>query len=195
MLAGSNPAARTSQSQSPRSPYRGAGRLFSYSVRWLDGFPPTPNHEICGSPISDHSRLFNCDMQLSYIIFPPLVPFSLVDASDSSIRFAVSPPLFGLAGRNAAAFLPAFFFPIGGEARFRPAPRFPIRPIGFSPPSSPRVPSGGSVSPLLSAFLYERRGGCVFFARMSVFPVDSVAICDTLIDIHAGVVERQTRQI
>lgn len=92
MLAGSNPAARTSQSQSPRSPYRGAGRLFSYSVRWLDGFPPTPNHEICGSPISDHSRLFNCDMQLSYIIFPPLVPFSLVDASDSSIRFAVSPP-------------------------------------------------------------------------------------------------------
>lgn len=28
MHAGSNPAARTSQSQSPRSPYRGAGRLF-----------------------------------------------------------------------------------------------------------------------------------------------------------------------
>lgn len=36
---------------------------------------------------------------------------------------------------------------------------------------------------------------CVFFAYLFVFIVDFDTSCDTLFDIHAGVVERQTRQI
>lgn len=35
-------------------------------------------------------------------------------------------------------------------------------------------------APILSASLYGGRGGCVFFARISVFPVDFAATCDTL---------------
>lgn len=194
MLAGSNPAARTSQSQSPRSPYRGAGRLFR--TRFA-GSMTSRRHQImiCGSLLPIPPRLSN-----RYIPPPyqsPRLPyrFSRASASENPIRFAVPPPPIRLGGTRYHRLPPSVPFPIDGEDRSRFSLRFPIRPIGFSPSSSPRFPQCSSVSPLLSAFLYERRGGCVFFARMSVFPVDSVAICDTLIDIHAGVVERQTRQI
>lgn len=102
--------------------------------------------------------------------------------------------LFGLAGSDVTAFLPAFPFRWAGRLVSRLTPCSSIRPIGFSHPSSPRFPPGGSMSSL-SDSLYGRRGGCVSFVCIFVFHVDSAAACDTLTDIHAGVVERQTRQI
>lgn len=87
MLAGSNPAARTSQSQSPRSPYRGAGRLFFYPVRRLDDFLPLL-HDMRFFPFYA-SRLSNCDMRFSSPISPPPVSSFRTAASENPIRFAV----------------------------------------------------------------------------------------------------------
>lgn len=183
MLAGSNPAARTSQSQSPRSPYRGAGRLFSYPVRRFDGFLPTSNYDmrfagsttlrqrsniICGSSIPMPHRLSNRDTWLSPSpIFPPLVPFSLVDASDSPIRFAVPNPYS--VWRDAMpppSSLHSLSDGRGGAVTALP-PRFPIRPIGFSPSSSIRFPSNGSASPPIR--LSIRTAGRACFSRTYPF--------------------------
>ena len=157
MHVGSNPTARTSQSQSPRSPYRGAGRLFC--TRFA-GSMTSRRHQImiCGSLLPIPPRLSN-----RYIPHPyqsPRLPyrFSRASASENPIRFAVPRPYS--AWRDAT--LPSFCS--------RYAPRFPIRPIGFSPSSSSRFPPDSSGFPLLSAFLYGRRGGCVFLACISVFP-------------------------
>lgn len=156
----------------------------------------------CGSPLSVPSRLSNRDIP-SYQ--SPRLPyrFSRAAASDSSIRLIVPRPYSAWRDATPPSFSPRSLHDWRGEfvSRLvlvrlsfcsRYAPRFPIRPIGFSLSSSPRFPTGG-LSVLSSRV--DRLGGCVFFARISVFPVDSAAICDTLIDIHAGVVERQTRQI
>lgn len=193
MHVGSNPTARTSQSQSPRSPYRGAGRLFSYPVRRLDGFLPAPNHDMRFSSFFMPPRLPNSDMRFpSFTISPPSVPFPVPMPRrvlfDSPHRAPIR-----LGGKRL--YRPSFlhFLSDGrGELDARSSPRSSVSPIGFSHPASPRFPPGGSVSPLFRA---DERGVCVFFARVSVSHVDSVATCNTLIDIHAGVVERQTRQI
>lgn len=178
MLAGSNPAARTSQSQSSRSPYRGAGRLFC--TRFAGSIASHRHSMICGSLLPISFRLFNHDMRLSF----PYLPASRIVFPRRRIGYLysirrVAPPI--RLGRTRYHRLPPSVpFPIDGEDRSRFSLRFPIRPIGFSPSSSLRFPPDGSVPPLLSVFLYGRRGGCVFFARMSVFPVDFVAACDTL---------------
>ena len=149
MHAGSNPAARTSQSQSSRSPYRGAGRLFSYSVRWLDGFPPTPNHEMRFSPFRAFQPIQSRYTQLS--ISPPSVPFFTRRRIGEPYSIRRAAPLFGLAGRDAPVFLPAFPSRLAARLGFRSPPRFPIRPIGFSPSSSPSFPPDGSVFTLFCA--------------------------------------------
>lgn len=159
----------------------------------------------CGSPLSVPSRLSNRDIP-SYQ--SPRLPyrFSRAAASENPIRFAVPRPYSAWRDATPPSFSPRSIHDWRGEfvSRLalvrlsfcsRYAPRFPIRPIGFSLSSSLRFPTGGSVSPLLSASLYDRRGGCVFFAHLFVFIVDFDTSCDTLFDIHAGVVERQTRQI
>ena len=176
MHVGSNPTARTSQSQSPRSPYRGAGRLFLYQVRRLDNFLSVPM--ICGSSSPIPPRLSNRDIRLPPHQSPCLPycfpsPTPRIVLFDSPCRTPIR-----LGGKQRPSRLPPCIpFSIGGEARPRSPPRFPIRPIGFSPSSSPRFPSGGSVSPLFRA---DELGECVFFARISVFPVDFAAACDTL---------------
>ena len=144
MLAGSNPAARTSQSQSPRSPYRGAGRLFC--TRFA-GSMTSRRHQImiCGSLLPIPPRLSN-----RYIPPPITLPASRTAFPRRRIgglyliRRAAT--LSGLAGRDATAFLPAFPSRLAARLGFRSPPRFPIRPIGFSSSSSPRFPLGGSVS-------------------------------------------------
>lgn len=193
MLAGSNPAARTSQSQSPRSPYRGAGRLFCTRFAGSMAFRRCPIMTSCFSfPIP--SRLSNCDMLLSSL--SPRLPSRFPAPPYRRVLFdppCRSPIRFG---GTRCRRLPHYVvpFPIGGKVRLPLRSPFSIRPIGFSPFSSPRFPPDGSVS-FLFAFLYDRRGGSVFFVCIFVFPVDFAAACDTLIDIHAGVVEWQTRQI
>lgn len=190
MLAGSNPAARTRQSQSPRSPYRGAGRLFCTRFAGSMAFRQC-QIMTSGSSLPISPRLSNRDIRLlhyqsprrPYRFLAPPHRRTLCDPScSSSIRF----------GGTRCRFLPAFPSRLTGRLSSRFSPRFPICLIGFSPSSSPRFPPDGSVSPLFRA---DELGGCVFFAHISVFHVDSASACDTLSDIHAGVVERQTRQI
>ena len=169
MLAGSNPAARTRQSQSPRSPYRGAGRLFC--TRFA-GSMTSRRHQImiCGSSLSMPSFLFNrlitiCGSpphQSPRLPYRFSVPPHRIALFDPPCRTTIR-----LGGTRCRCPPSRVSFPIGGEARPRSSTRFSIRPIGFSPSSSPRFPPGGSASPLLSAFLYGRRGGYVFFARIS----------------------------
>lgn len=180
MHVGSNPTARTSQSQSPRSPYRGAGRLFC--TRFA-GSMTSRRHQImiCGSLLPIPPRLSN-----RYIPHPyqsPRLPyrFSRASASENPIRFAVPRPYSAWRDATLPSFSPRSLHDWRGEfvSRLalvrlsfcsRYAPRFPIRPIGFSPSSSSRFPPDSSGFPLLSAFLYGRRGGCVFLACISVFP-------------------------
>lgn len=179
MHVGSNPTARTSQFQSPRSPYRGAGRLFcTRFVGSIIFFVGTRNMRF--SSFRASSPIQSRYAAPSSPISPPLVPLSRAAASEDSIRSAVLRPYS--VWRDAMPPPSSSRSPSRWAGRLGPRshPRFPIRSIGFSPSSSPRFLSGGSGSPLLSAFLYGRRGGCVFFARMSVFLVDFVAACDTL---------------
>lgn len=135
---------------------------------------------ICGSLLPIPPRLSNRDIPPPLQISSPPVPFFPRRRIGGLYSIRRAAPLFGLAGRNTIAFLPAFPYRWAGRFVSRSSPRFPIRPIGFSLPSSPRFPPSGSVSPLLSAFLYDRRGECVFFVCISVFTVDSAAACDTL---------------
>ena len=205
MHVGSNPTARTSQSQSPRSPYRGAGRLFC--TRFAGSIASHRHSMICGSLLPISFRLFNHDMRLSFPYLPRL-PYCFPSPTPRIVLF--DPP-YRFTVRLGGTRRPRLSSPRSlsdGRGEFvsrlalvrlsfcsRYAPRFPIRPIGFSPSSSPRFPPDGSWSPRLSASLYDRRGECVFFAYLFVFIVDFDTSCDTLFDIHAGVVERQTRQI
>lgn len=115
MHAGSNPAARTSQSQSPRSPYRGAGRLFSYPVRRLDDFPPAPNHDM---------RLFashtSPPIQLRYAAFFPISPLP-VPLSAPTHRIALFDSPFRAAIRlgltRCRRLPPRVSFPMGGVSQ------------------------------------------------------------------------------
>lgn len=189
MLAGSNPAARTRQFQSPRFPYRGAGRLF-FRTRFAGSTTFCRCLiMICGFLLPMPLRLSNCDMRFlphqsprrsSRFPAPPYRRVLFDPPCRSPIRF----------GGTRCRRLPHYVvpFPIGGKVRLPLRSPFSIRPIGFSPFSSPRFPPDGSVS-FLFAFLYGRRGGCIFFVCIFVFSVDFAAACDTLIDIHAGVVE------
>ena len=118
MLAGSNPAARTRQSQSPRSPYRGAGRLFC--TRFA-GSMTSRRHQImiCGSSLPIPPCLFNRLIAIcgsTSHISPPPVSFSRAAASDSSIRFAVSHPYSVWRDATSSPSSP-FSFPIGGESQ------------------------------------------------------------------------------
>lgn len=170
MLAGSNPAARTRQFQSPRSPYRGAGRLFCTRFAGSMAFRQC-QIMTSGSSLPIPPRLSNRDIRLLHYQSPrrpyrfPAPPHRRI-LFDSPCHVSIQPD--GTRCRRIPHYVVPF--PIGGKTRSRPAPRFPIRPIGFSPPSSPRFPPGGSVSPLLSASLYDQRRGYVFFAHISVFP-------------------------
>ena len=170
------------------------GDFFLYPVRRLDDFPPMSNHDkrFFASHTVPPIQLRCAALFPIYLpAFRPVFPRRRIGGFYAIRRAA---PLFGLAGRDAVAFLLAFPFRLAGRISSRFSPRFPICPIGFSPSSSPRFPPDGSAS-FLFAFLYDRRGGSVFFVCIFVFPVDFAAACDTLIDIHAGVVEWQTRQI
>lgn len=100
-----------------------------------------------------------------------------------------------LGGARCRRLPPRVSFPMDEEARSRP-PLHASLSVQSASRLPPRLAFRWAARCLcLSALLYGRRGECVFFARISVFPVDSATVCDTLIDIHAGVVERQTRQI
>lgn len=193
MLAGSNPAARTSQSQSPRSPYRGAGRLFSYSVRQLDGFSLTPNHEMRFSSFRAFPPIQSRYTQLS--ISPPFVPFSRAAASEDSMRSIV--PLPYSVWRDATSPLASPRPLSDGRGGSAHAPLHASLSVQSASRLPPRLAFRRAARCLPYYQLSYTAGGegGVFFARISVFPVDSAAVCDTLIDIHAGVVERQTRQI
>ena len=143
---------------------------FLRSVRRFDGFTPAPNHNMRFSPF--HAFLpiqsLNHDMRLPPPHQSPRLPYRF---SVPPHRIALFDPpcrtTIRLGGTRCRCPPSRVSFPIGGEARPRSSTRFSIRPIGFSPSSSPRFPPGGSASPLLSAFLYGRRGGYVFFARIS----------------------------
>lgn len=193
MLAGSNPAARTRQSQSPRSPYRGAGRLFSIWFAGLTTFCrcfmicssslstlPAYPIAICGSPPHQSPRL-------PYRFSVPPHRIALFDPPcRTTIRFSGTrrPPPFSprsLSDGRGGSVPPPLHASLSVQSASRLPPRLAFR--------------WAARCLCLSALLYGRRGECVFFARISVFPVDSATVCDTLIDIHAGVVERQTRQI
>lgn len=168
MLAGSNPAARTSQSQSPRSPYRGAGRLFC--TRFA-GSMASRRHQImiCGSPLSMPSFLFN--RLITICGSPPhqssRLPYCFPASQHRRTLF--DPPFrasIRLDETRIAAFLPAFPSRLTGRLDCRSALRSTARPIGFSLSSSPRFPLGGSFVPSTRA---DWRGGCVFSALVSVF--------------------------
>ena len=114
MLAGSNPAARTRQSQSPRFPYRGAGRLFC--TRFAGSMASRRNQiMICGSSLPIHPRLSNRNIPPLSISSPP-VPFSRTAVSDSSIRFSVA-YLYSTWRNAMSPFTFPFFFPIGVESQ------------------------------------------------------------------------------
>lgn len=204
MHVGSNPTARTSQSQSPRSPYRGAGRLFC--TRFA-GSMASRRHQIMRYAVLP----FPCLPVYPIAIYPAinLPAFRTVFPAPPHRRTLFDSPCrapIRLGGTRRPRLSPRVPFTIGGENLSPAWLSFDSRSALAMLPASLFVQSASRLPPrfafrrttrrlLLSAYLYGRRGGCVFFARMSVFPVDSVAICDTLIDIHAGVVERQTRQI
>lgn len=177
MHAGSNPAARTSQSQSPRFPYRGAGRLFCTRFAGSMAFRQC-QIMTSGSSLPIPPRLSNRDIRLLHYQSPrrpyrfPAPPHRRI-LFDSPCHVSIQPD--GTRCRRIPHYVVPF--PIGGKTRSRPAPRFPIRPIGFSLPSSPRFPPSGSVSPFFRA---DGQGGCVFSAHISVFTVAFVATCDTL---------------
>ena len=88
MHVGSNPTARTSQSQSPRSPCRGAGRLFLYSVRRLDSFP-LALHDMRFSPSHISPPIHSRYTPPHYKSLRLPYRFSRAAASEDSIRFAV----------------------------------------------------------------------------------------------------------
>lgn len=69
MLAGSNPAARTRQFQSPRFPYRGAGRLFCTRFASSMTFRRYPIMT-SGSSLPMPPRLSNCDMRFPHYQSP-----------------------------------------------------------------------------------------------------------------------------
>lgn len=159
MLAGSNPAARTSQSQSPRSPYRGAGRLFCTRFAGSMAFRRCPIMTSCFSfPIP--SRLSNCDMLLSSLSprLPsrfPAPPYRRVlfdPPCRSPIRFG------GTRCRRLSHYVVPF--PIGGKVRL--------------PPRSPLpYPSNRLLASLLASLSAERLGvsvlSCRWTGRMRVF--------------------------
>lgn len=196
MLAGSNPAARTRQSQSPRSPYRGAGRLFC--TRFA-GSMTSRRHQImiCGSSLPIPPCLFNRLIAIcgsTSHISPPPVSFSRAAASDSSIRFAVSHPYSVWRDATSSPSSP-FSFPIGGESQLpllSPLSYPPNRLLAFLLASLSAGRLG--VSPTI-CFPIRSAGRMRIFRAHIFFHVDSASACDTLSDIHAGVVERQTRQI
>lgn len=160
MHVGSNPTARTSQSQSFRSPYRGAGRLFCTRFASLMASCWCPM--ICCSPLSMPFCLFNRVIAICGSILPILPAARTVFPRRRivglySIRRVMS--LFNLTGRDAAAFLTASFpfrwcgegsapasLPVfypsnrllaslfaslsAGRLGVSPTIRFPIRPAG-----------------------------------------------------------------
>lgn len=163
MHAGSNPAARTRQSQSSRSPYRGAGRLFR--TRFAGSTTFCRCFMICGSLLSIPFRLSNLNMRFPPShISPPPVPFSRTAASEESMRSTV--PLFYSVWRDAMPLPPRVLFPMGGEARS------PLSLHAFlSAQSASRLPPRFAFRRtarrlLLSAYLYGRRGGRVFRAHI-----------------------------
>lgn len=117
-------------------------------------------------------RLSNCDMLLSSLsprrpyrfLAPPHRRTLCNPSCRSSIRF----------GGTRCRFLPVPPFRWAVRLGHCSYPRSTIRPIGFSLSSSPCFPPSGSVPPLFRA---DERGVCVFFARVSVSHVDSVANC------------------
>ena len=192
MHVGSNPTARTSQFQSPRSPYRGAGRLFRI---WFTGSMAFRRRfMICDSPLS------MLPDSIAICGFHPHIPppadrtVSPRRCLGRSYPIRRSVPLSGLAGRDITAFLPAFPFRWAGRGAY-PAPL----PASLFAPSASRLTPRHAFRWAARCFSLRfpiRQAGRmrVFRARIR-FPVDSAAIYATLIDIHAGVVERQTRQI
>lgn len=77
-----------------------------YSVRRLDGFSLAPNHEMRFSPFRAFPPIQSRYTQLS--ISPPSVPFFPRRRIGEPYSIRRAAPLFGLAGRDAPVFLPAF---------------------------------------------------------------------------------------
>ena len=100
------------------------GDFFSYPVRRLDGFLPAPNHDMRFSPSVFPCRL-NCDIRLpSFSCLPAsrtVFSYRCLEESYSILRAA---PLFGLAGRDVAVFLPTLPSRWAGRcvSRLAPAP-------------------------------------------------------------------------
>lgn len=193
MLAGSNPAARTRQSQSPRSPYRGAGRLF-FRTRFAGSTTFCRCLiMICGFSLSMPPRLPNCDMRFLPHQSPRLpsrfpAPLYRRVLFDPPCR---SPIRFG--GTRCRRFPPSVPFPIGWEGS-APAPLPASLSVQSASRLSPRLAFRRAAWCLRSFVQMDREDAC--FPRTYPFsPSLSSQHVIHLIDIHAGVVERQTRQI
>lgn len=170
---------------------------FLRSVRRFDGFTPAPNHNMRFSPF--HAFLpiqsLNHDMRLPPSpISPSSVPFFRAAASDSPIRSAVS--YYYSAWRDAMP-LPSF-------------PRFlSDRRGGSAPLLYPLLYPSNRLLAFLLASLSARRLGVSPTIRFPIRAAGRIRVFRAyifftsispghvihLIGIHAGVVERQTRQI
>lgn len=148
----------------------------------------------CGFPLSVPSRLSNRDIP-SYQ--SPRLPyrFSRAAASENPIRFAVPRPYSAWRDATPPSFSPRSLH--DGRGRLGPAPLHASLSVQSASRLPPRLAFRRAVRCLPYYQLSYTAGGegGVFFAHISVFHVDSSSSCDTLSDIHAGVVERQTRQI
>lgn len=91
-------------------------------------------------------------------------------------------PLFGLAGRDAAAFLTAFPFRWAGGGRGRLQLLSPLfLSVQSASRPSPRIAFRRAARCLpYYSLTYTAVGANAYFSRISVFTVDSAAACDTL---------------
>lgn len=163
MLAGSNPAARTRQFQSPRFPYRGAGRLF-FRTRFAGSMAFRQCQIMTsGSSLPIPPRLSNRDIRLLHYQSPrrpyrfPAPPHRRT-LFDSPCHVSIQPD--GTRCRRIPHYVVPF--PIGGKTRSRPAPRFPLP-----------YPSNRLLASLLASLSAELLGvsvlSCRWTGRMRVF--------------------------
>ena len=161
-----------------------------YSVRRLDDFPPAPNHDMrlfashTSPPIQS---LYTPPLSIS----PPSVPFftRLRIGEPYSIRRAA--PLFGLAGRDAPVFLPAFPSRLAGRICLPLGSRSTLVLLSLCSPLP--YPSNRLLALLLVSLSARQLGvsptirfpiwqaGRMRVSRVHIrFPVDSAVTCDTL---------------
>lgn len=160
-----------------------------YSVRRLDGFSLTPNHEMRFSPFRAFPPIQSRYTQLS--ISPPSIPFSRAAASDSSIRFAVPRPYSAWRDATPPSFSPRslhdwrgeFVSPLGSRSTLvllslcspLPYPSNRLLALLLVSLSARRL----GVSPAIRFPIWQAGRMRVFRVHIR-FPVDFAVTCDTL---------------